>query len=56
MSPIDRGTLVIDIWESSENQLLWRSTITDTLSSNADRNADRIDRGVEKALSEFPPD
>ena len=50
------GTLVIDIWESSENQLLWRSTITHTLSENPDRNADRIDRAVSRALSEFPPD
>ncbi len=49
------GTLVIDIWESSKNQLLWRSTITNTLSRNADRNASKIDRAVSQALSEFPP-
>jgi hypothetical protein len=50
-----RGTLVIDIWESSGDQLLWRGTITDTLNDNADKNADKINRAVSKAFDDFPP-
>ena len=51
----ERGTLVIDIWESSGDQLLWRGTITDTLSNNPDRNADKINRAVSRAFDDFPP-
>lgn len=51
----ERGTLVIDIWESSGDQLVWRGTISDTLSNNPDRNADKINRAVSRALDDFPP-
>lgn len=50
-----QGTLVIDVWEPAENQLVWRGVVDDTLSSNPDRNTKRIKSGVERAFRDFPP-
>ena len=51
----DEGTLVIDICQVEEDQLVWRSVITDTLSSNADRNREMLNRGIARAFEAFPP-
>ncbi len=51
----EQGTLVIDVWETEENQLVWRGVVTDTLSGNPDRNTDKINRGVARAFENFPP-
>ena len=52
---VTRGTLVIDIWDASENALLWRSVATSTLSSNPERNTQTINSAVERAFENFPP-
>ena len=49
------GTLVIDVWDAGENELLWRSVVSDTLGDNPERNAERINRGVARAFERFPP-
>lgn len=54
-STFEQGTLVIDVWEAQENQLVWRAEIEDSLSSNPDRNQDRINNGIAKAFRDFPP-
>jgi hypothetical protein len=51
----DEGTLVIDIFRIEGNQLVWRSVITDTLSSNTERNREMVNRGVARAFEAFPP-
>jgi hypothetical protein len=51
----DEGTLVIDIFRIEGNQLVWRSIITDTLSSNTERNREMLNRGVARAFEAFPP-
>ncbi len=51
----EQGTLVIDVWEADENQLVWRGVVTDTLGNNPDQNTDKINRGVARAFENFPP-
>lgn len=49
------GNLLIDIWDGARGELVWRSQLSDTLSGNASRDADRINSAIEEALWEFPP-
>jgi hypothetical protein len=53
----DPGTLVIDIYNPTQRQLIWRGTATNTLnlSSNADKNYNDLHRTIEKLLKPFPP-
>ena len=52
---LTQGTLMIDVWDAAENQLVWRGTVSDSVSGNAQRDADKIDRGIERAFRNFPP-
>jgi hypothetical protein len=56
-STIDTGTLVIDIYNPAQKQLIWRGTATNTLnpSSNADKNYNNLQKAIEKLLKPFPP-
>jgi hypothetical protein len=51
------GTLVIDIYNPTQRQLIWRGTASNTLNlgSNADKNYSNLHRTVEKLLKPFPP-
>ena len=51
----EEGTLVIDIWRIEGDQLVWRSVITDTLTSNSERNREMVNRGISRAFEGFPP-
>ena len=51
----EQGTLVIDVWEARENRLVWRGVVTDTLSSNPDRNTKMIQQGVSRVFENYPP-
>lgn len=52
---IREGTILIDIWEASIKELVWRAEISDTLSDNPDRNTANINRGLSRAFENFPP-
>ena len=54
---IDSGTLVIDIYNPAQKQLIWRGTATHTLnpSGNADKNYNNLQKAIEKLLKPFPP-
>ena len=52
---IREGTLLIDIWEAANKELVWRAEISDTLSDNPDRNTANINRGLSRAFENFPP-
>jgi hypothetical protein len=49
------GTLVIDLFEAKTEKLIWRSSSSDTLSDNADKNTKNLDKGVNKMFQHFPP-
>jgi hypothetical protein len=57
-STIDVGTLVVDIYDPAQKQLIWRGiTATKTLnpSSNPDKNYKNLEHAVSKLLKDFPP-
>lgn len=49
------GTLLIDIWEAAQKQLVWRGTVSDAVSKDPERNNARIDGGIAEAFESFPP-
>jgi hypothetical protein len=49
------GTLIVDLYDTKTKQLLWRGTSSDTLSNNANKNTENLDKGVEKMFKKFPP-
>src|SRR6266853_120209 len=49
------GTLVVDIYDAKNKQLIWRGSAEDTLSSKADKNEKNLDKGVAKMFKKFPP-
>jgi uncharacterized protein YceK len=52
---VTQGTLVIDVWDASRNEMIWRGVATSALSSNPERNTRTIHRAVERAFRDFPP-
>src|SRR5713101_3441466 len=49
------GSLVIDLFDAKTEKLIWRSSSSDTLSDNADKNTKNLDKGVNKMFKHFPP-
>lgn len=49
------GTLVVDLFDSSTKELLWRGSVSDTLSNNSGNNIKKLDKGVEKMFKKYPP-
>src|ERR1700682_1011711 len=49
------GTLVIDLFDAKTEKLIWRSSSSDTLSNNADKNTKNRGKGVAKMFKHFPP-
>jgi len=56
-STINIGTLVIDMYDPSQKQLIWRGTGTKTLnpSKNPDKNLKNLQKGIAKIMKNFPP-
>src|SRR5438270_903318 len=49
------GTLVVDLFDGSSQNLVWRGLATDTLSSNPDKNTKKLGGDVHKMFEHFPP-
>jgi len=49
------GNLVIDVFDGSSKQLLWRGLATENLSSNDDKNTKQLDGDIAKMFKGFPP-
>ena len=49
------GTLVVDLFDTTTKQLLWRGSASDTLSNNSNKNIKNLDNGVQKMFKQFPP-
>jgi hypothetical protein len=49
------GTLVIDLFDAKTKELIWRGTASETLSDKPDKNADKLNKSVEKLFKDFPP-
>jgi len=49
------GTLVIDMYDASTKQLIWRASAEDMLSDKAEKNEKNLDKGVAKMFKSFSP-
>jgi hypothetical protein len=49
------GTLVVDLFDASTKNLIWRGSASDTLSDKSDKNIKTLDKGVQKMFDRFPP-
>jgi hypothetical protein len=49
------GSLVLDFYDSSNKQLLWRGISSDILSDKPEKNEKKLDKAVDKLLEKFPP-
>jgi len=49
------GTLVLDMYDARNKQLIWRGAASDTLSNKPDKDEKKLDKTVEKMLKNFPP-
>jgi hypothetical protein len=49
------GTLVIDIVDAAENQVIWRAIATAAITGNQKKNRDTVIKAVQKMFADFPP-
>ena len=49
------GSLTVDIFNSTNHQLIWRSTATRVISGNPVKNERKLKNSVEKMFKTFPP-
>jgi hypothetical protein len=50
------GTLVVDLYDSNNRELLFRGTASDSLSSDPDKNERKLEKAVDKMFKKFPPE
>ena len=49
------GTLVLELANSKDHQLLWRGSATATISDNSNKNIKTLDNALTKLFKNFPP-
>lgn len=49
------GTLVVDLFDASTRQLIWRGVSTETLSEKPEKDTQKLNKAVEKMFKDFPP-
>jgi hypothetical protein len=49
------GTLVVDLFDTSTKQLIWRGVSTETLSEKPEKDTQKLNKAVEKMFKDFPP-
>ncbi len=49
------GTLMVDIFDSSTQKLIWRGVASDTLSGKPDKDEKKMDKAVAAMFKNFPP-
>lgn len=49
------GSLVVDLFDGSSKQLVWRATAQDTLSDQPEKNQKKLQKAVDKMFRKFPP-
>ena len=53
----DEGTLILDIVNPQNKQLMWRGSATDEVNfkSNPEKDQSKINQAVQELLAHFPP-
>jgi len=54
-STYEVGTLVVDIFDATSKEAIWRGTSSKTLSGNPEKNAENLNKAVVKMFEKFPP-
>ena len=49
---IQHGTLVVDIWDAATQELVWRGTVTDVMSSDPEKNEKLVTKAIAKLVDE----
>jgi hypothetical protein len=49
------GNIVVDIFDSHSQNLLWRGVDSDDLSSNAEKNISKLSKDINNMFKKFPP-
>ncbi len=49
------GTLVVELADAKNKQILWRGNATDTISDNSNKNISNLDKAVAKLFKGYPP-
>lgn len=49
------GTLVVELADAKNQQLLWRGSATATISDNSDKNIKTLDNALNKLFKNYPP-
>lgn len=50
------GTLVIDMYSAAKKELIWRGTVSGTISDNPQKNAKLVQKAAEKVFKKYPPE
>jgi Domain of unknown function (DUF4136) len=56
-STISVGTLVVDMYDRANKQLVWSGRVTKTLdtSANQEKKQKNLDKAMQKLFKKFPP-
>ena len=49
------GTLMVDMYDASTHQLIWRGKAQSDMSNKSDKNTKILDKDIDKMLNGFPP-
>ena len=49
------ATLVVDLVDTSDKEMVWRGVAKDTLSDNSGKNQKKLDKALQKMFKEYPP-
>jgi hypothetical protein len=49
------ATLVVELADVKDKQILWRGSATDTVSDNSNKNINNLDKAVAKLFKGYPP-
>lgn len=49
------GTLVVEIADAKDKELMWRGSATDTITDNSNKNIKNLDNAVAKLFKNYPP-
>jgi len=49
------GTLVVEMSDAKQHELLWRGSVSDTIKDNSEKNIKILDKAVAKLFKGYPP-
>lgn len=49
------GSLVLDLYDAHNHQLIWRGVSSESLSDKPEKNEKKLDKAVDKMFDHFPP-